>query len=98
MPTDIKTPSVAISASTTSANAVIPQSSAGLIRAVNGTSAVAYVTAGGASVAATNANIALAPNASAVFRRDPVVDTHVAALLSTGTGVVSFAPVGADYY
>lgn len=95
----IRTPGVAISASTTTASAqLLPDGNAGkFIRVVNGSAtAVAYVTAGGSGVTATNANIALAPFETAIFERDPTTDTYVAALLSAGTGIVSASIVGAD--
>jgi hypothetical protein len=92
MPINIHTPSVAISASTSSASGAIPNSSSTQIRVVNGTTAVAYINAGGSGVAATNANIAVAPYGVEILERQLGSDTHVAALLSTGSGIVTISP------
>lgn len=92
MAMSIKAPSVAISASTTTANAqLIPAGSAMRYVRVTNNSATSgcYVNAGGSGVTATNANIALAPFESVVFERDPITDTHIAALLISGTAIIS---------
>jgi len=100
MAMNIKVPSVAISASTTTARAeLLPTGS--MLRYVritnNSATSGCFVNGGGSGVNATNANISLAPFESAVFERDPVTDTHVAALLISGTATVSCALVsGAD--
>jgi hypothetical protein len=94
---NIKTPSVPISASTTTANgALLPLgSSMRYVRVTNNSAASGvYVNAGGSGVTATSANIALAPYETAVFEREPTTDTHVAALLISGTAIISAALVG----
>lgn len=99
MAMNIKAPATPISASTTSANgALLPAgSSCRFVRVVNNsaTSGV-YVNGGGSGVTATNANICLAPFESRVFERDPINDTHVAALLISGTGIVSCSLVSGE--
>lgn len=89
----INTPAVAVSASTGSAQGTLPSGTGSYIRATNSSTAGAYVNAG-ANPTATNANIMLAPYESRTFARDPNVDVKVATLLTTGTGIVSFAVVG----
>lgn len=87
---NVHSPSVAISASTTTANGALPNSTAAFIRVINGSTAVAYINAGADNtVAATNANIAVRPSGEAIFQRNPNTDLYVAALLSTGTGIVA---------
>jgi len=94
----ITTPSVAVSASTSSASAALPNSSGAYIRATNAsTTSGAYVNAGGSGVTATNANVMLAPFQSIILQRDPNTETHVAALLISGNAIVSFTPCGKDY-
>lgn len=93
----IKTPSVPISASTTTASAqLLPAGSAlRFVRATNNSATSGcYVNGGGSGVTATSANICLAPFESAVFERDPNTDTHVAALLQSGTAVITVTLVG----
>lgn len=82
-----KSVSTVISASTSSASAAIPSSGANYIRVVNPTTALCYVATGGSSVTATNANIAVGVYSTAIFALG-VGDTHVAVLLSTGTGSI----------
>lgn len=97
MAMNIKTPSVAISASTSSARAaLVPTDSVQrFVRVTNNSvTSGAYINAGDSSVAATSANICLAPFQSAVFERDPATDTNVAALLISGTGIVSVTLCG----
>ncbi len=93
MAIDIHTPAVAISASTSSARGVVPLSPSSFVRVVNGSTSLAYINAGGGSVTATSANIALAPSGEVILKRDPNTDTNVAVLLVTGTGIVSASPV-----
>lgn len=97
---NIKVPSVPISASTTTASgALLPTNSVLRYVRVTNNSATSgcYVNAGGSGVTATSANICLAPFESAVFERDPSTDTHVAALLISGTAIITAALVsGAD--
>jgi hypothetical protein len=99
MAMNIKVPATPISASTTTARgALLPAGSAcRFVRVVNNsaTSGV-YVNAGDVTVTATNANIALAPFESRVFERDPVTDTHVAALLISGTAIISCSLVSGE--
>jgi hypothetical protein len=90
---------VAISASTTSANAAVAQPSdiEFTIRAVNLSSAIAYIAVGSSGVTATAANAAVAPNSAAHIRVGAGRQgTHVAALLTTGTGTVHVQAVKAD--
>lgn len=84
---------VAISASTTSANAALPAPSPlreYVVRVVNGSSAIAYIAFGtSGSVTAVNTDIAVAPNSAAHIQVNTAAGiTHVAALLSAGTGTV----------
>ena len=98
MSINIHTTGTPISASTTTATAALAQSSAKYIRVVNGTTSLAYVNAGATGVTATSANIAVAPNGTEIFERDPNVDVAVAVLLVTGTGIVSFSPCAQATY
>lgn len=97
MAMSIKAPAATISASTTTARVALTPagSSARYIRVVNNsaTSGV-YVNGGDSSVTATAANICLAPFESAVFERDPNTDSNVAALLISGTAIISCSLVG----
>lgn len=99
MAMNIKAPSAVISASTTTANAAyVPAGNAARFVRVTNHSATSgvYINSGSSGVTATSANIALAPYETAVFERDPA-DTNIAALLISGTGIVSCALVsGAD--
>ncbi len=85
---DARRAAVAISASTTTASSALPASSDNFIRVVNPTTALCYVNSGGSGVAATNANQAVGAYSTEVFQIGET-DTHVAVLLSTGTGTVS---------
>lgn len=100
MAMNIKTPAVPISASTTTARgALLPAgSSLRYVRVTNNsTTSGCYVNAGDGTVTATSANICLAPFESAVFEREPTTDSNVAALLISGTAIISCALVsGAD--
>ena len=92
MAMNIKTPSVPISASTTTANGqLLPAgSSFRYVRVTNNsTTSGCYINAGGSGVTATSANICLAPFESAVFERDPTTDGYVAALLISGTAIIT---------
>jgi len=82
-----KTISTAISASTTSASAAIPSTGAQFIRVVNPTTALCYVATGAGSATATAANIAVGAYSTEVLQI-ATGDTHVAVLLSTGTGTI----------
>ena len=96
MAMNIKVPSVPISASTATANAaLIPAGSALRFVRVTNNSATSgcYVNAGAAGVTATSANICLAPFETAVFERDPTADVNVAALLISGTAIITCALV-----
>jgi len=96
MAVNIKAPSVPISASTTTANGeLLPIGSANKYVLVTNNSATSgvYVNAGGAGVTATSANIAIPPMGSMQFERNPLTDTHVAALLISGTAIISCALV-----
>ena len=97
MAMNIKTPAVPISASTTTASgALLPAgNSARYVRVTNNSvTSGCYINAGNSGVTATSANICLAPNESVIFERDPATDSHVAALLQSGTAIVSAALVG----
>lgn len=83
-----KTVSVAISASTSSASSAIPSTGANFIRVVNPTTALCYVATGAGSATATAANIAVGAYSTVVLEF-PQSDTHVAVLLSTGTGTIA---------
>lgn len=83
-----KTVSVAISASTSSASSAIPSTGASFIRVVNPTTALCYVATGAGSATATAANIAVGAYSTVVLEI-PQSDTHVAVLLSTGTGTIA---------
>lgn len=88
MAISVKSVSTAISASTTSASAEIPSIGADYIRVVNPTTALCYVATGAGSATATAANIAVGAYSTSIFRLDHS-DTHVAVLLSTGTGIIT---------
>jgi hypothetical protein len=97
MAMNIKVPSLPISASTSTANGtLLPTGSALRYVRVTNNSATSgcYVNAGAAGVTATSANICLAPFETAVFEREPTTDVAVAALLQSGTAVVTFCLVG----
>lgn len=82
---------VAISASTSSANAAVgmPSDMEFGLRVVNGTTGIAYIAIGTSGVAATAANAAVPPNSGTIIRVGAGRQgTHVAALLSAGTGTV----------
>ncbi len=98
MSVHVRTPAVSISASTTSANAQITNTSCKFLRVVNGSAtALCYINAGTTNgVTATAFNIALAPFEARNFERDPNNDTWVAVLLSSGTASVSVAAVNED--
>lgn len=82
-----KSVSTVISASTTTASAAIPSTGAEFIRVVNPTTALCYVNTGAAAVTATNANIAVGAYSTEIFKIGQN-NTHVAVLLSTGTGSI----------
>jgi hypothetical protein len=97
MPNNIHAPSVEISASTTTANALLPVNNSKYLRVVNTTDGTAYVNAGATNaITATNANIGVPPRSVATFERFPNTDLYVAVILSTGatSGLVSVATVG----
>jgi len=85
------TPSVAISASTSSASAAIPSNFTGYIRVVNPTTALCYVNTGDSGVTATASNIAVGAY-SELTLQTTVGDTHVAVLLSASTGMIAVSP------
>lgn len=93
MSLSIHVTSVPISASTTTANAALPTSTAKYLRFVNGSTALAYINAGvDNTVAATSANIACRPSGEVILERNPNTDLFAAVLLSTGTGTVTVSP------
>lgn len=101
MAVSVRSTSVPISASTTSANGAIPTSSAGYFYVVNGTNGIAYINEGTSnSVTATSANPGIAPNSAGFLLRDPLLlgvsGTFIAVLLSTGatSGIVQVTPTG----
>lgn len=99
MAMNIKVPAVPISASTSTASgALLPAGSAlRYVRVVNNSATSGcYINGGGSGVTATSANIALAPFESRVFERDPTTDTHVAALLISGTAIISCSLVSGE--
>ncbi len=84
--------SVTISASTTSARQAYVQGNTSYIRVLNASSAVAFLRSGNSSVTATTSHAFLNAGKEAIFRKPPN-DTHLAAILSTGTGNVYFMEV-----
>lgn len=87
MTTNTKTPSVAISASTTSASGALRPGTL-YVRVVNPTTALCYVTTGAGSATAVNTNPAVGAYSTAIFQKPAEHDT-VAVLLSTGTGTIA---------
>lgn len=87
MVNSVHIPSIVISASTTTASALVPGSATNFVRVANPTTALCYVNAGDSSVTATAANIALGAYESRVFAIKPG-DTYVAVLLSASTGSI----------
>lgn len=93
MAINIHSPGVEISASTTTANAALPNSNAGYLYVVNNSAdGIAYVNAGADNtVTATSANPGVPPRQSQYFIRDVNNDKFVAVKLSVGgtAGLVS---------
>lgn len=95
MTVHINNPSATISASTTSANVAYPVVSE-YVRVLNDAAAVAYLRSGSSSVTASAGNGQfLHGNKTTIFKRDRN-DTHIAAILTIGTGTIYISPVDAD--
>lgn len=92
----INTPSVTVSASTTSAQGTLAAGSGKYVRVTNGSATSPVYVNAGTSPTATNANVSLAPFESRTFERDPNVDVKVAALLFSGTAPITFTVTGED--
>jgi len=75
--------SVSISASTTSANAALPTD----LAICNPTTAIAFVRTGTSAPTAVTTDNFVGPSSTKVFRIGPK-DTHLAVILSTGTGTI----------
>lgn len=80
---------VNISASTSSASQAINAPGATTVRICNTTNAVAYVRSGDSTVSATANDTPILAGTVEVFAINPG-DTHVAAILASGTGTVNF--------
>lgn len=95
---NIHMPSVSISASTSSASAALPAGSGKYLRITNNSANnIAYVNAGGSSVAATNTNLPVNAYETIIVERDPTTDTYVAAIMSASTATITFVVTGTDY-
>lgn len=85
-----------ISASTTTASGAITMPNATSFRVCNLASATAYVRSGDSSVTATTNDTPIVPSVPESFALNPG-DTHLAVILASGTGTVSFLfGVGAE--
>lgn len=98
MATGINSSSASISASTTSARAAYTEDNKQFVRVLNGSTAVAFLKSGNSAVDATTGGTFLGAGKEAIFEKG-INDTHLAAILSTGTGTVYFQAVsGQDLY
>lgn len=86
---DLNTYVTNISASTTTARGEISLKGSTTVAVANHTSAVAYVDSGDSAVTATTAMVGINAGQTESFSINPT-HTHVAAILSTGTGNVQF--------
>lgn len=86
-----KAVSSSFATSTTTANGAYPLSTSKYVRVLNMSTGALFVNSGNSSVTATTANQFIGPNITTILERD-ANDTHLAAILSTGTGTVYFTP------
>lgn len=92
----INAPSAVIAATTSSASVAYPIGNQKFVRVLNDSAAVAYFRSGNSSVtAAAGTGQFVHGNKSTVFLHDPN-DTHIAVILTAGTGNVYIAPCEAD--
>ncbi len=84
-----KATGIPITTSTSSARGTLPASTGVFFVVVNDSDSLAYVNFGDASVTATSANPAVAPNSYGIFQRNANTDVAVAILLGAGTGLAS---------
>ena len=95
MTVNINNPSATISATTTSARVAYPADT-DFVRVLNDGAAVAWLRSGDSSVtAAAGTGQFLHQNKSTIFRRNRN-DTHIAAVMVSGTGTIYISPVDAD--
>jgi hypothetical protein len=80
---------VAVSASTTSASGALPGTVGSQVRILNVSSAVAFFRTGSSAPTAVTTDAFVGPGLCELFSIPPDV-THVAVILSTGTGTVYF--------
>lgn len=86
---DINALDTNVSASATSARSPIALLGATTVAVSNHTSAIAYVASGDSTVTATTSMVGINAGQTESFSINPT-HTHVAAILSTGTGNVQF--------
>jgi hypothetical protein len=91
MPVSSYVTSQSISASTTSARATHPPGTSRYVEVFNPTAAFAFVNSGTVAVVATTTGGIVGPTSSKVFEHN-TEDTHLAVILSTGTGTIYFQP------
>lgn len=92
MATGINSSSQSISASTTTARTAYGEDNKQFVRVLNSTAAVAFLKSGNSAVVATANDTFLGAGKEAIFEKG-INDTHLAAILSTGTGTVYFQAV-----
>lgn len=94
MTAHVNNPSIAISASTTTASGTLPlAANKRFVRVVNGSTSICYCTTGSGSATATSANIAVGPSSTEIFEK-PLDHDTLAVLLSASTGIVTASCMG----
>lgn len=93
MTININQPSIAISASTSSASGTLPAANSTLryVRIVNPAAALCYVASGKGSATATSSFPAVGANSTEIFEK-PLDHDTVAVLMSTSTATISVTP------
>lgn len=92
----VNLPSATISASTTSARTAYPSSNLQFVRVFNEGTTTAYLKTGDSTVTATaGGGVFLGGGKSSIFQIG-LNDTHLAAILASGTGTIYFQNVSAD--
>jgi hypothetical protein len=95
MTVHINTPTATISGTTSSVRVAYPVNS-DFVRVFNAGTTVAYVRSGDSNVVAAAGTGQFVPNTkSTIFRRDRN-DTHIAAIMVSGSATIYISPVDAD--
>lgn len=92
----VNAPSATITTSTTSARTAYPSSNNQFVRVLNSGTTVAYLKSGDSTVTATaGGGVFLNGGQNTIFQKG-INDTHLAAILVSGTGVVYFQDISTD--